>query len=172
MSRRGCAQLFQLRSPGKAISKFRSAFLILFGRWEIYSPSSQLTAERGRAETRRNSGDEETKPGQRAVRPHAPVPRHSPDEVLQALFAGVPPQHRAAHGAEPGGRLPAPAAAPCPHSRPAPRVPPPRLQEVLQLVSFCFGEPPLFHPLVSPPPPPPPPLLAANVRESSGSGAG
>lgn len=53
-----------------------------------------------------------------------------------------------------------------------PCVPPPRLQEVLQLVSFCFGEPPLFHPLVSPPPPPPPPLLAANVRESSGSGAG
>lgn len=83
----------------------------------------------------------------------------SPDEVLQALLAGVAPEDRAGHGGgAAAGRVPLP---PPPQrsrsrrTRPALRAPRPprRLQEVLQLVSFCFCSPPLLHtPGLSPPP--------------------
>lgn len=76
-----------------------------------------------------------------------------------------------------GSRLPPPSPAPqaaaCPPGAARSRVPPLRLQEVLQLVSFCFCEPPLLHtPGLSPPPlppPPPPPRRGSVTGESLGA---
>lgn len=160
MSQHSCAQLFQLGAPAKAISKFKSAFLIqLLGRRgrAIYSPGFQGIGERGQG------GSSADLKGHTAAvgAERAPFPRWARAAPAAAGRGSVPGQVGAhlmrfcrpcllefllrialvmvAAPRRPGSRCrPLPSAA----GSAARSRPPLRLQEVLQLVSFCFCSPP------------------------------